>query len=328
MRYIRWILWSLILPVYGAHAGECTAPVEVGNKTPNTKINTIGLVISNPDRFIEVSPPAKADLPQVSLKPPQKHKVYELFTDCYEKVVDSVLSRDDGRSVVLFVHGRGQHPAKLVKRKLIESIEREYNAHVIAFTWPSWTGMGGFPSDGAQAAAKALSQVINAIADRRTDNGPRRVVMLTHSMGAIVVEHLVKSELAVQQNSIDALMISAAASEYSEHGAWVDAIKFSKDVYIVFNQDDKVLRCLESDTGMSPAGFFFGCYRFDLPQRLGRWGNKADKSVQDIAKQAEYVDLTHQVGDTHRYYIGQSGRSDSTFNWFNNIINLQVTKNR
>jgi hypothetical protein len=77
--------------------------------------------------------------------------------DNFEKLLDNsikTIRMDDGYdNLILFVHGRGQHPCHAFNKALLTELEYDYSAKIIMFHWPSWNGALAFPDENARRSA-------------------------------------------------------------------------------------------------------------------------------------------------------------------------------
>jgi hypothetical protein len=192
---------------------------------------------------------------------------------------------------ILFVHGRGKHPEKAFKQRLLQDLESNYSAKVLMFHWPSWEGPLAFPEQQARDSAKDFISVLTAIKTCRQTRPDLvkgiRFTLLTQSMGSLVLEEAIQSQAhATLDNLFDTLVMTAPASYTKDHATWVDAMRLSEHTYIVFNRYDPVL----GTAGLKEMG-----------RRLGKGLKSRGQSV-DLASRAVYVDAT-RLTLFHRYYL-------------------------
>ncbi len=219
------------------------------------------------------------------------HRLF--YQPCYEKVLSQVLKDAPQKPLVLFVHGRGEHPSKLVEDKLLEGLEK-YDVLPIGFTWPSWCKSWCFPEENAYQSADELAVLLKVLEGIRANEvGNRPYTILTHSMGSLVL-----SKIEPLPRFIDHVVISASASAHQGHSQWIDQIGLGKRIYVVANQPDSTLRRLE--------GNGIGSLFFDETDRLGRWAVER-ATPQNIGQRALYFGFKGRLGNKHRYYINQQG---------------------
>lgn len=226
------------------------------------------------------------------------------FPALLERILRDIQKSRQCDNVILFVHGRGKHPGKAFRQRLLTDLEKDYSAKVIMFHWPSWDGPLGFPEQAARDSAKdfvAVLKTLKVFKARHADliSGVR-FTLLTHSMGSFVLE---ESAVRLQRDSLgklfDTLVISAAASCTRDHAAWVDVLDLSEHVYILLNRDDPVL----GSAGLRERG-----------RRLGKGLKSRGKAVK-LADRAVYIDAT-KVSLLHRYYLHRYLRQSAALKHF------------
>jgi hypothetical protein len=207
-------------------------------------------------------------------------------------------------SLILFVHGRGKHPGKAFRQRLLTDLEKDYSAKVVMFHWPSWDGPLGFPEQAARNATGDFVAVLKALKTFKAQHADLisgvRFTLLTQSMGSLVLE---ESALRLQSDSLgklfDTLVISASASCTRDHAAWVDVLELSEHIYILLNRDDPVL----GSAGLR-----------ERSRRLGKGLKSRGKAVK-LADRAVYIDAT-KVTLLHRYYLHRNLRQSPALKHF------------
>ncbi len=192
---------------------------------------------------------------------------------------------------ILFVHGRGKHPEKAFKQRLLVDLESDYSAKVLMFHWPSWDGPLAFPEAQARDSADKFISVLAAIKTCKQTHADlvkgTRFTLLTQSMGSLVLEEAVQRQPnATPEDLFDTLVMTAPASHTKDHSTWLNAMHLSPHTYVVFNRYDPVL----GSAGLKEMG-----------RRLGKGLKSRGKSV-NLAKNAVYVDAS-RVTLLHRYYL-------------------------
>ena len=211
---------------------------------------------------------------------------------------------------ILYVHGRGKHPDKAFRQRLLTDLEKDYSAKVLMFHWPSWDGPLGFPEQAARDSAEAFVAVLKTIKAFKESHADLiqgvRFTLLTQSMGSLVLE---ESVLRLQGDSLgklfDTLVICASASSTKDHAAWVSQLDLSDDVYILINRNDPIL---------GPAGLR------ERGRRLGKGLKSRGKSVP-TADRAVYLDVT-KATLFHRYYLHRRLKQSPALNrFFDQVLN-------
>ena len=221
------------------------------------------------------------------------------------------ISRDDQcDNLILFVHGRGKHPGKAFRQKLLTDLESDYSARVIMFNWPSWEGPLAFPEQAARDSAEDFISVLRTLKTFKDDHADltqhTRVTVLTQSMGSLVLE---ESILRQQDESLrglfDTLVLSAPASYTKDHAKWVNRMDLSERIYILINRDDPIL----GSAGLREMG-----------RRLGKGLKSRGKTVQ-LSDRAVYIDATN-IFLLHRYYLHRNLRwSPALRHFYDQVLN-------
>lgn len=223
----------------------------------------------------------------------------ELFEELLNDAVKSIRTDAAYDNLILFVHGRGQHPCHAFDKSLIYDLESDYSAKVIMYHWPSWQGMFVFPDTNARKAAVDFKTVISTVADYRNNNKDLvkdiKFTLLTHSMGSIVLEKFMLNKGGhLVSGAFDTVVINASASSGEKHAEWVGKIGFAEHVYITINQADPTL---------GKAEFYEEFRSRDMKFRLLGKSLASKKGVDySLADNAKYIDLT-RLSLRHVYYI-------------------------
>lgn len=211
------------------------------------------------------------------------------FQPLLDAAVAEIHQREDRDNIILFIHGRGKHPDKALRQRLLADMEADYSAKVFMFHWPSWKGLFAFPESQARAAAPALREVLTQLQTYRLHHKHRldgmRFTLLTQSMGSLVLEESVTQNAPpALKNLFDTIVISAPASSTAGHRQWVDQLALSPHIFITTHSHDPVLGSAEIHT------------------RAPCLGKSWPRQEQDFAQGAVYLDVTHACV-VHRYYL-------------------------
>lgn len=220
--------------------------------------------------------------------------------------LDGLLARSgDTKTIILYVHGRAageeKEPDKSLK-DVVPCLEHEYPARVLMFFWPGSAVGGplGFPDDQARQAAPGLGQALAGLKKYKADNSAklqgRKFVLLTHSMGSIVLEEFLGSYKAgdLPPDLFNTVVLSASASASAGHADWLKKTDFSSHTYVTVNGKDPVID------------------KLGLRERKARLGKKLKtlfgKKIV-LAPNALYVDFSKAKVNKHRYFMasGQEG---------------------
>ncbi|MCV2369664.1 alpha/beta hydrolase [Roseateles oligotrophus] len=173
------------------------------------------------------------------------------------------------KPVILFVHGRGKEPSKslkggtFTKGLAVHKLELGYDAKVLMFNWDSaFEGLHfldrELPLSHTEAAAKALGLVLEALIKHQTAQPKaKKMALLVHSMGSIVVEKAVeKGYWPGVKGLFSALLFSQPDADDVGHSVWLNRLAQREKVYVTLNADDHVL--LRSTDGRIPGRHALG----------------------------------------------------------------------
>lgn len=296
-------IW-LILFSYTAHANQSSPQEEVSS--------SVRAVECPGDEITKQTPNTE--------KPALVTSAHRFYTqECFKPILSRTIGTSS-KPFVFFISGRGQHPSKELEHKLLPKIEQQYGVTAVMFTWPSWCGPRCFPQQKALESSNALLDILQIVESlKQEDKVDRPYALLTHSMGAFVLQGL--TNLSINElpgDLFDNIIVSAAAVQNKDHKNWINKINFGLQIYITANQNDKSLRCLESDIGgFGPSVIF--CRKFKLPERLGRWG-VTNASNDNTSTKAIYLGYPEGLGKTHRYYINQEKKAPKVFNFYSQVF--------
>lgn len=173
------------------------------------------------------------------------------------RAIDTRLGEQPGAvSVIVLVHGRscggGGEPKKSLDEAVPE-LERTMSAAVVLFTWPgSDEGCPlGFPEARARAAGDALAYLTRVLAAYRATPGAalgaRKVVLLAHSMGNLVLEAAVGNPSPLPAGVFDTVLVGSSATALAGHATWLSRAGLGRATYVSVNGNDNVL--LAAGTG-------------------------------------------------------------------------------
>ncbi|MFC1761940.1 alpha/beta hydrolase [Planctomycetota bacterium] len=206
-------------------------------------------------------------------------------------IVNDIHQNEDANNIILFIHGRGKHPGKAFRQKLLADLESDYSAKVIMFHWPAWDGVLGFPEAQARAAATDFIAVLNQL--QTCQNEPAhplegiRFTLLTQSMGSLVLEESVHQWGNHNMPRLfDTIILSAPASATQGHAQWLNRISLSDHIYTTTHRHDPVLSSAEIYTRQA---------------RLGKRLPMAEEP-NSLASRVIYLDVT-PAWVAHRYYL-------------------------
>lgn len=204
------------------------------------------------------------------------------------------------RTIVLYVHGRGNEPKKSFGDTLftsgfvLEKLEQQ-GVWVLGFTWPSkiaWAQLCDRPVAEAKRSATEFQTLLDDIeVHRKAHRGywqGRRLVLLAHSMGNILVGQALSDEDTARKTSrvFDTVILSAADSPVVGHAVWQAKMTAGK-TYVLSNPNDRfLLRSMR-------------CEGAKAEPRLGL--NKIDDQAMRRNIGTTYIEVP--AGDRHRYIL-------------------------
>lgn len=217
-----------------------------------------------------------------------------------DAALDALLaSAPNDETLLVYIHGRAAGEEKEPDKSLkfvIPCLQSENKVRVLMFFWPGSAEGGalGFPVDQARNAAPELEQTLAKLALNKQKNNNnlqhRKIVLLPHSLGNIVLEKVMESYAAgsLPKKLFNTIILSASASPAKEHADWLRRVDFSDNIYVVVNSDDPVL----DKAGMR-----------EIEARLGKKLKTAFAGKVALAKNAIYLDISDTEADTHRYFL-------------------------
>ncbi len=232
------------------------------------------------------------------------------FPQVLEECLQTIKTDEHYDNVILFIHGRGKHPEKALKKKMIANLESDYSAKVIMFHWPSWQGTLAFPERQARSSAGDFVRILRDIENIKIKYPDMaqgiKFTLLTHSMGCLVLEQSV-SDMGAQspQGLFDTLLISASACSSQEHANWANQLTLSRHLYITVNRYDPMLGSASIR---------------ELGRRLGMGLTNQLRDVK-LAANAYYIDVS-AIGPLHHYFLHHSlDRAPATRQFMDQVLN-------
>lgn len=239
---------------------------------------------------------------------PSKPTVYDSGRRAYgmDGLNQAFAAVTEGRpdNVIVYVHGRGCGGGGEPKKSLdgvVPAMEKDYTGKVLMFYWPgSASGCPlGFPESRARAAGPAFAGLMSSLAAFKADHAAElsgtKFVLLTHSMGGLVLESAT-AESGVESLPKDlfaSVVVNASATSLKGHDVWERRLTFGERVYVTENGNDSVLKSAAITEG-------------------ARLGKSLGKSK--LASRTTYVDFTANHVD-HAYFVagGQFGDAMKAF---------------
>jgi hypothetical protein len=242
---------------------------------------------------------------------PKAYAAAQLEDAC--NVLWSQVRKANRKAVLLYVHGRAaggfgndrEPHESFIKDKVIDEFEREHRAAVAMLHWPHKALGTAYPEDAARAAGPLLTNLARAAtATRPHDLTAVPMVVITHSMGGIVLEEGVKQDAAAF-DSAKFVVTAASAARLEGSKSWLARLK--PKTFVTRNRKDTALSWLSG-------GPFIGLGTVDSLVGSG------------LAPQVFYLDVSNQaVGHPHFYAQGatQGGRANLRERFFRKLYSGQ-----
>ncbi len=192
---------------------------------------------------------------------------------------------DDGRDILLFVHGHGKSlPAVLTRG---HQIADRYDVSMILFDWPSYNSNFNKSLSRVRRCGENFYNLLLQLQEYRSSNlqAGQHVSMLLHSLGNYFLTHLVVNgnNQYIEGKIFDNIIMNSAAIRSKEHGEVLSQIGMQENLYVIFNKNDKVLR---------------GAHLLTAGKMLG------NVVIEPLAKGVSYIDFTAVAGTQHTYFAG------------------------
>ncbi len=202
---------------------------------------------------------------------------------------------ENSANCLIFCHGYNTDFPKALKAAF--NIQKTYdNLEVILFSWPSdGDGVPSYRSDKREASqsAYALDRFFEKLNDylkkyREEDRRcGQKISFAMHSMGAYLLEHLLKSPIYEGETLyFDNIIMMSSDVNSQDHADWVDRIKCRNRLFITINEDDFALGFSELKGG---------------EEQEARLGNTARNLNSGNATYLNFTDVK-SVGKAHNYF--------------------------
>ncbi|MCG8701535.1 MAG: alpha/beta hydrolase [Bacteroidales bacterium] len=193
----------------------------------------------------------------------------------------------DHRDILLYAPGHGKTFNDNVLRA--RDLSSLYNLTVIIFDWPTNNVFLSKTDRNSRLVHDTYLDAIHQLKQHIQSNRPdKKVNLLFHSMGNEVFKSVSRDEFfgQIAEGFIDNIVLNAPAVHYRGHVKWLNEINVNSDIYIIMNDNDKILQAASL-------------------LRLGRLLGATPKSAL-ISEKANYVDLTLLVEKEHSYFYGST----------------------
>ena len=166
--------------------------------------------------------------------------------------IDTALDRAYSykKPVILFVHGRGNEPKKsleggtFVDGNAVHKLEEQYNIKVVMFNWQSKAFLYDRtkPLSHMNESALSFKKVLTATQKYLKISKNKKISLLAHSMGSIVVQTYVKNYgWEPKTRLFSNVIFTSPDADNKNHALWLDQIAKIENTFVTINQDDDIL---------------------------------------------------------------------------------------
>lgn len=202
-----------------------------------------------------------------------------------ENFSDGMSTINDGRDILLFVHGHGKAFTSVLTRG--HQIAEKYDVSMILFDWPSFNSNFNKSLSRVRRCGENFYNLLLQLQDYRNTGleENQHLSMLLHSLGNYFLTHLVVNgnNQYIDAKIFDNIILNSAAVRSKEHGAILSQISMQDNMYVIYNNRDKVLR---------------GAHLITAGKMLG------NLAIEPLATGCTYIDFTAVVGTEHTYFAG------------------------
>ncbi|MEQ1724078.1 MAG: alpha/beta hydrolase [Pseudobdellovibrio sp.] len=171
--------------------------------------------------------------------------------------------------VLLFVHGRGNEPNKslvsgtFVEGGAVRKLETQYKVRVLMFNWESKAFMydRSAPLSRMPAAGESLKKVLTSLKNYLAlpQNQSKKLTMLAHSMGSIVVQTMVQQQggwPVASRPLFSQVVLTSPDADNVKHWEWLNDVSQNEKVFVTINRDDDILEKSDDsrEEGREPLG--------------------------------------------------------------------------
>ncbi|MFH0759479.1 MAG: alpha/beta hydrolase [Bacteroidota bacterium] len=192
---------------------------------------------------------------------------------------------DDGRDILLFVHGHGKSMPLVLTRA--NQIRELYGVSLVVFDWPSYNSNFNKSLTRVRLCGENFYNLLLQLSQYRQQEmeTDQHLSLLMHSLGNYYLTHLVVNgnNQYMKEKIFDNIIMNAAAVRSKEHGEVISQVRIQDQLYVVYNNRDKVLR---------------GAHLLTSGKMLG------NQAMEPLADNATYVDFSMVAGTQHTYFAG------------------------
>ena len=167
-----------------------------------------------------------SDIDQIAKYLPSKSKDKNVYFDKFlpfgkpvsaleAQIATALNGYEKDTPLVLYVHGRGNNMEKTVKKNIVGNLEKNFGVAVVQFHWQSQNlnGWKSYPIKQVVDSAANLVMILKQLEKIRTASNSilngRKVHMLVHSMGNLMLREIGSVPLIHPEKVIDNLILNA-----------------------------------------------------------------------------------------------------------------------
>lgn len=202
-----------------------------------------------------------------------------------EDFTEGMTAIDNGRDILLFVHGHGKAFPSVLTRG--HQIADRYDVSMILFDWPSFNSNFNKSLSRVRRCGENYYNLLLQIQEYRSSNlqAKQHISMFLHSLGNYFLTHLVVNgnNQYLDGKIFDNIIMNSAAVRSKEHGEVISQLRMQENLYVIHNNNDKILR---------------GAHLLTVGKMLG------NVAIEPLAAGATYIDFTLVAGTEHTYFAG------------------------
>lgn len=232
-----------------------------------------------------------------------------------QTLLDKLTTESPDKNILFYIHGRSR--TLLKEWNNINTVEKTYNVRVLMLHWESWNSALDRPVentlDGAIDLADGLREIHLYKANNASKFKEKKLLMLFHSMGNIVLMNMLKKTKNIIQdpNFFDSIILSGADTPFTGHRKWLESLNMSKNVFVVMNKMDGVLLASMAHDYLELNPWTKNDDRLGLGRGIENYLFFNFK----LAQNARYFDITALSGNDHRHYLSANREVEDLFHF-------------
>lgn len=232
-----------------------------------------------------------------------------------QKLLTDITTESPDKNILFYIHGRSR--TLLKEWNNINAVEKTYNVRVLMLHWESWNSALDRPVENTLDGAVDLSLGLKEIYQFKNAHNEffkeRKLLMLFHSMGNIVLMNMLKNAKNNIQDPefFDSIILSGADTPFTGHRKWLESLNMSKNVFVVVNKMDGVLLASMTHDYLELNPWTKNDDRLGLGRGIENYLFFNFK----LAQNARYFDITALSGSDHRHYLSSNREVEDLFHF-------------